>query len=170
VADPSSGPAVGGSPGPPPVLYETRVRPEWVDYNGHMSEAYYVLVAGYTTDALLDLIGMGDAFRRRTGHSLYTLEAHITYLREIREGEPIQVTTRVVEVDHKRVHLLHDLRHGQQGHAVATEELVACNVDAATGRSATLLEPVAQNLRDLEASHRLLPADARIGRSVSLHR
>jgi acyl-CoA thioesterase FadM len=30
------------------------VRPEWVDYNGHMSEAYYVLIFGDATDAFYD--------------------------------------------------------------------------------------------------------------------
>ncbi len=30
--------------------YEGPVKPEWIDYNGHMSEAFYVLVFGYETD------------------------------------------------------------------------------------------------------------------------
>ena len=29
------------------------VRPEWIDYNGHLSEAYYVLVFGHATDAVM---------------------------------------------------------------------------------------------------------------------
>ena len=153
-----------------PVLYETPVLAEWVDYNGHMSEAYYVLVAGFTTDALLDRIGMDDAFRRRTGHSMYTLEAHITYLREVREGEPLSVTTRVVAVDHKRMHLFHDIRHAEQDHSIATEELVACNVDAATSRSAPLLPEIGSALQELHRAHLRLPPDERLGRHIGLRR
>lgn len=156
--------------GRPPVLYETSVLPEWVDYNGHMSEAYYVLVAGFTTDALLDLIGMNDAFRRRTGHSLYTLESHICYLREVGEGEPLRVTTRVVDLDHKRVHVFHELWHAEEGHAVATAELVACNVDAATSRSAPLLPDIRSALQDLLTAHQQLPSDDRLGHHISLRR
>jgi acyl-CoA thioester hydrolase len=154
----------------PPVLYETRVRPEWVDYNGHMSEAFYVLVAGFTTDALLDLIGMDDAFRRRTGHSLYTLEAHITYLHEVREGAPLTVTTRVVDLDRKRVHLFHDIRQTDRDRSVATEELVACNVDAATSRSADLLPEVRVALEAMLEAHHQLPPEGRLGGAISLRR
>ena len=81
-------------------LYETSVRSEWVDYNGHMSEAFYTLVFGYATDALLDFIGMDGPYRRRTATSVYTLETHITYLREVGEGEPLIVTTRLLDSDH----------------------------------------------------------------------
>jgi acyl-CoA thioester hydrolase len=153
-----------------PVLYETRVQPEWVDYNGHMSEAFYVLVAGFTTDALLDLIGMDDAFRRRTGHSLYTLEAHITYLREVREGEPLTVTTRLVDLDRKRVHLFHDIRDADRDRSIAMEELVACNVDAATSRSADLLPEIRTALEALLEAHRQLLPEDRLGGAISLRR
>ena len=34
------------------------VRPEWIDYNGHLSEAYYVLVFGHATDAVMARLGM----------------------------------------------------------------------------------------------------------------
>jgi len=57
-------------------LYRTTVSPDWIDYNGHMSEAYYALVFGSATDAFYDLIGMDDAFRRATFTSVYTVEAH----------------------------------------------------------------------------------------------
>ena len=30
-----------------------RVRPEWIDYNGHLSEGYYVVVFGFATDAAM---------------------------------------------------------------------------------------------------------------------
>uniref|UniRef100_UPI0018E587F0 thioesterase family protein n=1 Tax=Nocardiopsis sp. TNDT3 TaxID=2249354 RepID=UPI0018E587F0 len=60
-----------------------RLRPEWIDYNGHLSEAYYVLVFGFATDALMDRVGLDAAYRERSGRSLYTVEAHVRYLREV---------------------------------------------------------------------------------------
>lgn len=64
--------------GRPPVLLRQRLCPEWIDYNGHLSEAYYVLIFGFATDAFLDAIGMTDAYRRSTETSVYTLEAHVS--------------------------------------------------------------------------------------------
>ncbi len=72
-------------------LYRVSVKPEWIDYNGHMNEAYYVLVFGLTTDAFLDLIGMDAAYRERTHTSLYTVEGHIAYLQEVPLGTSLRV-------------------------------------------------------------------------------
>ena len=62
------------------------VRDEWIDYNGHLSEPYYVLVLGHATDAVMDTVGLGPAYRASTGASLFTVEAHIRYLDQVRPG------------------------------------------------------------------------------------
>jgi acyl-CoA thioester hydrolase len=158
------------APDEPATRYRTRVRPEWVDYNGHMSEAYYVLVFGYATDALLDDIGMDAAYRDRTGTSLYTLEAHLCYLAEVGADEPLRVTTHVLGVDRKRLHLFHALRHGGHGDLLATEELLLCHVDTAAGRSAPLPADLADALHALRAAQGTVPVDERVGRAIRLPR
>ena len=65
----------------PLALYETTVDPAWLDYNGHMTEARYGEVFGYATDAFLRHVGL-DAAYLAGGHSAYTVEGHIRYLRE----------------------------------------------------------------------------------------
>jgi acyl-CoA thioester hydrolase len=149
------------------TLHRTRVRPEWVDYNGHMSEAFYVLVFGHATDALLEEIGMDAAYRDRHGTSLYTLEAHVCYLAETLEGEALHVTTRVLGVDRKRVQLLHAMHRDVDGELVATEELLLCHVDVRAGRSTPLRDDIAAPLRRLRDAQRDLPVDARVGRAVA---
>ena len=51
------------------------MQPEWIDYNGHLSEPYYVLVCGHATDAVMEAVGLGPDYRAETGASLYTVEA-----------------------------------------------------------------------------------------------
>jgi len=46
-----------------PVVYRDTVRAEWVDYNGHLRDAFYMLIYSYATDALLDAIGLDAAAR-----------------------------------------------------------------------------------------------------------
>src|SRR5690606_5886504 len=53
------------------------VRDEWIDYNGHLSEAYYVLVFGHATDSVMEQVGLGPDYRAAQGASLYTVEAHV---------------------------------------------------------------------------------------------
>jgi len=86
--------AIGSGEGGRLRLLRAIVLPEWVDYNGHMSEPYYVLIFGNATDAFYDHIGMDDATRRATATSIYTVEAHINYLREVRAGRSFTVVSR----------------------------------------------------------------------------
>ena len=41
----------------PLCLHRATVKPDWLDYNGHMNEAYYVLVFSNATDAFMDYAG-----------------------------------------------------------------------------------------------------------------
>lgn len=151
-------------------LYETEVRPEWVDYNGHMSEAFYTLVFGFTTDAFLDLIGMNSDYRESSGTSLYTLEIHVSYLQEVREGEPLTTTTQLLDLDHKRVHLFHAMYHGEDGMLLATEEVMMLNVDTTKTRSAPFADEVALRLREISEAHADLLAPEQAGRSIAIRR
>ena len=151
-------------------LHETEVRPEWVDYNGHMSEAYYVLVFGHTTDAFLEAIGMNAAFREENRMSLYTLEAHISYLQEVGEAEPLSVTTQLLDADHKRVHLFHAMSHATSGEPVATGELMLLNVDGIGPRSAPFPEDISSRLQEIQDAHQSLPWPEQAGRSIGIKR
>jgi hypothetical protein len=59
-------------------IYSCRVEQEWVDYNGHMTEAAYLSAFGWGSDALFTYIGDNDAYRA-AGNSFYTVETHIVY-------------------------------------------------------------------------------------------
>ena len=86
-------------------VYETTVRPEWIDYNGHMRDSYYGLVFSLAVDALQDEVGFDEAYRRATGCTIYLVEDHKVYLKEVHEGAALRVATRVLDVDEKRFHL-----------------------------------------------------------------
>lgn len=117
------------------------VREEWIDYNGHLSEAYYVLVLGHATDAAMDALGMGPTYRERTGASLYTVEAHVRYLDQVGPGELLEVRTWVVGASAKLLRLWHEL--GADGSLRATEEVLGLHVDSGSrsGRAASVAFP-----------------------------
>ncbi|RSO48536.1 4-hydroxybenzoyl-CoA thioesterase [Streptomyces sp. WAC 06725] len=122
----------------PPLLRRT-VQDDWIDYNGHLSEAYYVLVFGFATDALMDGAGLDAAYRDRTGHSLYTVEAHVRYLAEVPRGTELAVRTTVLGVGAKKVRFVHEMYVGDaSGDPVATEEIFALHVHQGEGRAAPL--------------------------------
>ena len=106
--------AVAPPPGPLELL-RTAVRPEWLDYNGHMNVAYYMVVFDHGTDALLDRLGVGQRYRRATARSVYVLEAHLTYESEVKEGEVVRVTSQLIAADEKRLHVFHRMFREQGG-------------------------------------------------------
>jgi acyl-CoA thioester hydrolase len=130
------------------ITYETPVLAEWVDYNGHLRDAYYLLIFSYATDAFMPRIGLDVDQRGRKGHSLFTLEAHINYLHEVKLGRRVRVDTRVIGHDHKRVHLYHSLLGDEDESPLAVSEQMLLHV--------TLEGPAAAPFG--ADSHRLLTA------------
>lgn len=83
--------------------YTTHVRTEWVDYNGHMNDAAYAIVCTEANEVFLDHLGLSAAYREQTGAALYTVEAHLRYLKECHEGESIGARSFVESHDAKRL-------------------------------------------------------------------
>src|SRR6204780_3083911 len=120
--------------------YETTVRPEWVDYNGHMSDFLYGHVFGEAMDSLYRQVGIDDAFRKKTGRAYYTVESHVKHLGEARVGEPLYATTQVLALDDKRLHVFHRLYRKRDEALIATGEQMHLYVD--TTKPATVaIEP-----------------------------
>ncbi|MFG2222939.1 thioesterase family protein [Streptomyces sp. NPDC048644] len=146
----------------PLPLFRQTVQDDWIDYNGHLSEAYYVLVFGFATDALMADAGLDADYRARTGCSLYTVEAHVRYLDEVARGSELTVRTTVLGADAKKVRFLHEMFVGEPaGDPVATEELFALHVDQGAGRAAPLPGAAHSRLAGLVA-----PAPAWAGRGI----
>jgi len=134
-------------------LLETRVRPEWIDYHGHMTDFRYLQVFGDATDALLRYVGVDDGYRS-SGRALYTVETRVTHKAEARVGEPLYVTSRVLEVDDKRVRLLHELRRARDEALVASAEQVYVHVSTAAGKAAPMAGAIRERLAQLQAATR----------------
>jgi acyl-CoA thioester hydrolase len=118
---------------PEPLIWAEDVRPEWIDYNGHLSEAYYVLVFGHATDAVMARLGITPQYLVDTGTSLYTLEAHVRYLAEVPAGCRLEVRSSVIGVTGKLLWVWHEM--WCDGRLRASEEVLAVHVDSTAGRS-----------------------------------
>ena len=109
----------------PLCLYRGTVEPDWVDYNGHMGESFYLYAFGWASDALFRYIGIDEEYRAG-GRSFYTVESHINYYREASLGEPLRFTTQILDVDEKRLHLFHAINLiSLSGPITNTERIVA---------------------------------------------
>ncbi|ATJ82556.1 thioesterase family protein [Halomonas beimenensis] len=133
------------------ALLETRVAPQWVDYNGHMNDAEYARVFSLGVEALMERLGLDEAGRRRHGYTIFTLETHLCYRREAHEGQPLAVEVTVLDRDAKRLHVFFEMR-ATDGTLLATSEQMLMGIDSEAGRPAPFPEEVARAVAALPAA------------------
>jgi|SRR5580658_2047987 acyl-CoA thioester hydrolase len=148
----------------PLQLHAATVRPQWVDYNGHLTEWAYLLVFGDSADAFFRFIGVDEAYRAK-GRSLYTAETHLRHLREVKAGQRLDLTLAVLGHDTKRLHLLHEMRAGGKD-CVATAEQLLLHVDTDAGRVTPFGPELAARLASVTAAHASLPVPGYVGRPI----
>ena len=152
----------------PLSVLRLKVKPEWVDYNNHLNDGYYLVIMSLGTDAFQDLIHMSDAERRATKTTIYTLEAHVNYLREIKEGEEVEVRSQLIGFDQKRLQLFHTMHTERLGDEIAaTSEFMLSNIDTSgEPKSAPFRPEVAAKLAEIMDTHKALPLPANSGRAI----
>jgi len=144
------------------------VLPEWIDSNGHMNMGYYLVVFDLATDEWMRLVGLDAAHRRAQEVTTFCLEAHVTYHREVREGDPLRFTTRLLAHDAKRMHYVHEMFHGAAGYLAATNELMSLHVSQQTWRGAAMAPEILERLGHIQRAHDRLPRPPQVGRVMGL--
>jgi acyl-CoA thioester hydrolase len=141
-------------------IYETAVRSEWIDYNGHLRDAYYALIVSEATDALMDRLGLDAAYRQRTGCTLYTVEMHLHFLKEVKRADTPRVGVRVLATDSKRIHAAFEIVCAGQQAPAAIAEIMLLHVRQARDAVTTAAFPaeVAAALAQLRTESAALAA------------
>jgi acyl-CoA thioester hydrolase len=163
-------PDVDTIPDTPFVVHRESVQPEWIDYNGHMNVAYYVLAFDHATDRFFDLIDLGIDYVNRTNNSAFVLETHVGYRREVQEGDPLDFTFQLIDADEKRLHIYFEMLHGREGWLSATSELLALHVDLDARRSMPFPDDLQRRIDRVRAAHGDLPMPEGAGRSIAIRR
>jgi acyl-CoA thioester hydrolase len=159
---------------PPPLslppdgltLIRERVRPEWIDYNGHMNVAWYVAAFDIAGESFLEQIGLGPTYRREAEASVFSVEAHVTYQREVHEGDLLEFRTRLLGFDAKRLHYIQSMYRAADGALSSTAEWLVLHIDMKTRRTAAMPESLIAKLRDLERRQAHLPVPPEAGRVI----
>ncbi len=144
--------------------------PEWIDYNGHMNVAYYVLAFDRAFDRVCDRIDLGADYVRRANGSIFVLEMHVSYLREVMADDPLRFTWQLLDHDDKRFHFCMSMYHASAGFLAAVSEQLALHVDLASRRAASFPAEQRARLAALAEEHRLLPRPAEVGRLIGIRR
>jgi acyl-CoA thioester hydrolase len=148
--------------------YRDVVRPEWIDNNQHMNVGYYLVVFDFATDAWFEWVGLGREHREANPITTFALEAHVVFVREVRAGDPLRFTTRLIAYDPKRIHYIHAMYHATEGYLAATNELVSLHVSQTTRRGAPMAPEILERLARIQKAHDALAMPPQVGRVMGL--
>jgi acyl-CoA thioester hydrolase len=152
----------------PFVSSQMRVEPAWIDYNGHLNMAYYNVLFDRAVDEAYEVLGIGLDYLKQTHHSTFTAEAHVHYLRELHENDPVRVTFQLLDFDSKRIHYFEQLLHAYEGWVSATSENMNLHVDMMTKKVVPFPDAVMRSLAAMNAAHAKLPVPKGAGRRIAM--
>jgi acyl-CoA thioester hydrolase len=150
-------------------LFEWRetVRPEWIDYNGHMNVSHYVAVFDHAAEACVATLGIDTAYRK-AGQSVFAVEQHITYARELNAGAPLRVSVRLAGFDDKRLLLFLEMHHADESYLAATCELLCLHVDFVARKASPFPLALRARLAETLAAHRAVPLAHKLSRAIAV--
>jgi acyl-CoA thioester hydrolase len=146
------------------------VEPQWIDHNGHLNLAWYQVFFDRAVDDFFVLLGLGPDYRDETGNSVFAVEAHISYLQEVKEGDRVYVDSRILDHDPKRIHIFQTLIHADKGFVSATNEIMQLHVDMRTRRAAPFPADRMARIGACAAAQTGLPRPERAGRRIGIPR
>jgi len=141
-----------------------QVLPEWIDVNGHMNVAYYVLAFDLGVDELWSHFGITEEHIQLNNSSTFAVESHVQYLRELKESEPFIITAQILAYDEKRIHQFQRMYHADEGYLAATAEWMNLHVNMVTRRVAPWPAPILKSIARIAETQGEWPYPADAGR------
>ncbi len=152
----------------PFVGLRTEVKREWIDDNGHLNAGYYFVVFDLSVTDFLAFAGLDRTHRDEQHVTTFSVEGHITFEREMRLGDPIEIRTQLLGWDAKKLHYINLMHHGTEGWLAATNELLTMHISLETRRSAPMAQEVQDRLAAIAEVHAAMPAPPQVGRVIGI--
>jgi len=147
-----------------------RVLPEWIDVNGHMNVAFYVLAFDLGVDELWSHFGITEEHIQSTNSSTFAAESHVLYRRELKESDPYIITAQILAYDEKRIHQFQRMYHADKGFLAATAEWMNLHVDLVARRVAPWPEPILAGIAKAAKTQGEWPYPAEAGRRMRINK
>nr|WP_293863205.1 thioesterase family protein [uncultured Alsobacter sp.] len=154
----------------PFVSSTLRVKPEWIDYNGHLNMAYYGVLFDTAFDQALAAMGLGEDYVHQRGGTTMTAEWHVVYRREVKLEDQLRVTLQLIDFDDKRLHVYMEMRHATESWLAAAAESMNLHVDMGERKVRPFPPDVLATMAIMKAAHAALPRPVLLGRVMAVPR
>lgn len=148
--------------------YQTTVKNEWIDYNGHMNVGYYLVAFDEAVDPFFDWLGLSHVFKKANNSSTFALETHLNFVRELAEGDPIRFETRLLDYDFKCFHFYQEMFHAKDNYLAATHESLGAYIDMRVRKTAAMPVAITNRLAEVARAHASLERPWQIGHKIGI--
>ena len=145
------------------------IRPDWIDYNGHLNMAYYNVLFDTCSDDAYETMGLGPSYANDRRLTIYTAEVHLCYVRELHLGDKVTVTYQLLDHDDKRLRAYQEILHAD-GWLAATSESLSLHIDMGGPKVAPFPDDIMRKVEAMREAHAGLPLPDRAGRSIGIRR
>lgn len=143
-----------------------KVLSEWIDINGHMNVAYYVLAFDLGVDTFWARLGITDEYIETSKCSTFAVESHVTYKMELKEHDPFVITSQILAYDEKRIHQFQRVYHAEEKFLAATAEWMNLHVDLTKRRVTPFPASVMTAMQEFASDQGVLPRPAEAGKTM----
>ena len=107
-------------------LNTQKIIKDWIDYNNHLNVSYYLLMFDmHGAETLNNIFKMGENSAKTTGMSTMVVETHITYDRELKLDDVVDINLTYFDHDKKRLHYKLEMYEKSENILSATTEVLA---------------------------------------------
>jgi acyl-CoA thioester hydrolase len=150
--------------------FEGEVKSEWIDLNGHMNFAYYIVLFDQAFDLMLAEWDLDWEYTKRTNQGLFAVETHTLYEQELVVGAAVRVRSWVIDVDSKRLHVAHEMYRTLDMRRAACIETLNLHVDLENRRVTPWPEAQRSTLDAAALAHREAGLPEWVGRRVQMRK
>lgn len=139
----------------------------WVDYNQHMNDAEYNRFFSDVTDAYLAHVGLTHDKIDELAYTIFTLENHTVYLKEVKENTKITGEVILHDFDNKKLHLFISL-YDDAGDLCATYEVMLLGLNQTSGRPDVFPTEIFRDIDNYNDRQKISEKPSQIGRAIGI--
>ena len=113
----------------PVYLKSQNIIKEWVDYNNHLTMAYYILIFDQALEVMLEKFKMGADSAKNEKRSTMVVETNTKYISEIKQEDEVDIMLTFFDHDKKRLHYKMEMIEKSSQKLSATLEMLSLYID-----------------------------------------
>ena len=150
-------------------IYRNTVQPSWIDHNNHMHDAQYYAVFSDSVVAFFEAMDFSVSRRKDQNITIFSLEAHITFLKELLLDESFYVQPHIYDYDAKRVHLFLSM-YNALDEPIATYEIIMMAVNYQTRKSTIFPEDILTTIQQQYETQAAFTPPKQLGHVIQIPR